>query len=261
MSSSTSSSDGVRRPANESFRSYIAIAIAAITLPLAGAGALNLLVDPGGVFGVFALDLLDDARRLNTRIGRGELLADGGYDTLLLGSSRIIRAIDVEHPAFAGRRVMNGGLKGTNIYELDLEFRYALETNELEEIVFFTDFLMFHEGATTASDFEASRLNPQNSPLDYYLEKLFGLRSIYGAISTINRHRTRGSAKTRPAGDGERHRSFEKVVEQFLTSPVMYGGYRYGTTRIAIFEEMLSETLERGLDTRIVIVPIHASLL
>ena len=154
---------------------------------------------------------------------------------------------------------MTGGLKGTNLYELGLELDYALETNELEEVVLFLDFHAFNATHETAADFQVSRLNRGASPLDYYLEKLFGMRSLQESVGVLRRWQAGDEPSLRT--DARRREVFELLLEDFLTNPTLFRDFGDPESRIALLGKMLERLDQRGIATIIVIVPVHATLL
>ena len=235
------------------------LAATAIVLGLGTLALLNTLVDASGAFPRIGLKAFQPYRFADSRTGRGELIARGGWEVFLLGSSRILHAIDPEHPGFGGRRVVNGGLKGTNLYELDLELAYALETNELEEVLLFLDFHAFNPSHRTAADFEVSRLNPEIHPIDYTLEKLLGARALRESIKVL-RLWTIGERQN-PRTNRRRMENFERLLNDFVTNPTLLAGYRDSEPRMQLLAEMLRQLRARGIQCRIVIPPVHASML
>ena len=64
---------------------------------------LNLLVDPLGGYSSFALPQLKAYRsEIVSRPAKAELAARGGFDTLVIGSSRMRAGIPTRHPAGMG---------------------------------------------------------------------------------------------------------------------------------------------------------------
>jgi hypothetical protein len=265
VSSSTSSSSAGALP----YRRYLVALVVAVAAVLGAVGTVNVLADASHVFGRLGLDAFAEHRLASSRTGRGEMLQKGDWQVLLLGTSRILHAVDPEHPSFGGRRVMNGGLKGTNLFELALELDYAIETtaletnatetNALEEVVLFLDFHAFNATHETAADFQVSRLNPAASPLDYYLEKLFGMRSLQESVGVLRRWQAGDQPSLRT--DARRREVFEILLDDFLTNPTLFRNFGDPEARIALLGEMLRLLGEHGIATSIVIVPVHASML
>jgi len=236
----------------------VAIAFAALCIP----GGFNALVDPNRMFQPLGLEVFDEQRLMLSRTGRGELLHGSDAEVVLIGSSRIIKGIDSAHPGFGGREVVNAGLKSGSIYEMSQALRLALSNGELEELILFVDFYAFNETLLTVGDFQSSRLNPEFNPVDYYLEKLFGMRSVYESYYVVKRARNSRRPKgPRNPGPGPRHRAYENVIGQFFSSPDLYGNYRYGLSRVDLFRDMVALALAAGVETTVVITPVHAALL
>lgn len=233
--------------------------VVSVGLVLGGVGTANVLADPSGVWAPLGLDALEPDRMAPSRTTRGEQLRQGDWQVLLLGTSRILLGISPEDPAFGDRRVLNAGLKGTNLYELRHLLDYAMATNELEEVFLFLDFHAFSGALRTAGDFDASRLNPAKREVDYRLEKLFGMRSLRESITVAKRHwRDRPTAEDKNA---RRRQIFDAMLEDFATNPTLFGGFRGVASRVEILEDMLAANRAAGIRTTIVILPVHATFL
>ena len=105
-------------PDPNSARKYLAVFGCALVIGLGCIGTLNAVVDP---FRVYRLGLVDDLDRYKLEVSRvlkSNLIVADDPATVILGSSRIVRSIDTEHPAWTDRPVINAALGGTNATEI-----------------------------------------------------------------------------------------------------------------------------------------------
>lgn len=140
------------RPAK--YLTIVALALVVMALVLVG---LNWFANPYGITGTPNIEGVnaEKPRRFahGGRVTRSFLLRSGRFDTVLLGSSRVMVGLDPESPAFDGASVFNAALPGTNIRETVQVTEYAVTTQQLDRIVLGIDFLMFSDAREHSGDF------------------------------------------------------------------------------------------------------------
>ena len=249
---------------------YLAIVAALAGLALATVATFNLRTDPYAIYRWASDPSLRDIRGdIDSRITKSEQLARGDWQVLLLGSSRTQLGVDPHMRLWGDREVYNGALRGGTIYEAERMLRFGLAHDELEEVVLFADFFAFSAGALTLYDFENSRLNGALDLVDFHLGNLLGLhgteesrwvreRAEEGRPSILDDHGFQSSGAGKRTGT---HEVFETVLVNYLTSRDKYADYRTGEVHVESYRTILDLCAERGLPVRVVILPVHASLM
>src|ERR1051325_1673267 len=144
-----------------SFRTYLRVFGAGTLGGLGAVFALTLLVDPLGAYRSWSLRQFEPYRgRLTSRAAKAELVAQSGYDGVLLGSPRVLVGSPVRHPAYGSARVCSLALNGTTLGETSGVLDFALRHNRLKRVLLGVDLHMFSDTRQAKTTFEASRFNP-----------------------------------------------------------------------------------------------------
>jgi hypothetical protein len=254
------------------FTRYVKIWVGIIALTLLSVTTLNLVVDPFGVHQVVRnASWAPYKSHGRGRTGKAEMVRQGPWDTVLLGSSRAENGIDPAHPAWCSKRVLNVALGGPNLYEVGYVFRYVVEHGDVKRIVLFIDLLMFDERGTFAMDFTQSRFDPETNILEYRLGHLLGYRAVDASYQTILRARRDIAPVRTELGFRvwERRRSavargyryqFDRVILEYLSRDSInsYIGYNHSLSRLALFEEIVATCREKDIALIVIIPPVHA---
>lgn len=173
-------------PAKRYVRGFLVTVITVLLLT----AALNTTVNPLRVTPVpWSLDRLDAYRVVEhyERTAKAGYVRNSDWDDAFFGSSRIDLGLNPDHPAFAGRRVVNLALSAGRLNENVAMLRYTLEHEKLGLVVFGVDLTDLAEPVVVAkTDFYSSPLSAGN-PLDRELQYLFGLTALKGTFTTLAR--------------------------------------------------------------------------
>lgn len=238
---------------------------AALLALLAG---LNVAVDPFGAHPELSANAFDDAREIgDTRTAKAELVRHFPGHTVLIGSSRVRKGYDPESPLFEDGPACNLGLGGTNFTELAHALRFTLQQPHVRRIILCLDFQGFNETRESNYDFEASRFNPELSPLDYHAVITLSSQTTFSTVETILRKANGEAPESTPLGfhtEGvaSSHlppaRLAYGTVVKSLESPDRLAGYRYSADRIALLGELVRDSRERDVELIVLIQPTHA---
>lgn len=237
---------------------------------LGGVGALDAVIDPSGVYDLGLAPGLDAHRSdLGSRTAKADALLQQGWEVLLFGTSRTAIGFDPAAEVWGGARVLNLGLRGSNIVETEQLLSLALQHQRPDEIWFVVDLFMFGDGRRTGADHGRSLLNAEQDRLAYHADKLLGLPSLLDTVRTL-----RNAATGRDGGySPEGFRLYQRVasepprtaalrwLERFVVNPSTYAPFRYDPERMASFAGMLERAEASGARVVVVVAPHHAMLL
>ena len=229
--------------------------------------ALNLLVDPLGAYRAVSLAAFAPYRAPQAnRQAKAELIARGGCETLLLGSSRVLVGLPVDLPSYHSSNVYNLALSGTTLTETTGVLDFSLRHNPLRRVVIGLDFHMFSEAREAKSAFATSRFNPHLDLVEYHGRNLFGSQALgdsWGMLWQKLRRRPpalgeRGWVpKSIPRNTSQRE-LFIQRIQDALVNPGSDTGYRPSPERLEIFREMVRRCRRDQVELILFIPPVHA---
>jgi hypothetical protein len=241
--------------------------LSAVAVPLlGGAAALNLAVDPHAEFPATGLASLDEFRDNASRRNRAERLARGGWDVVIIGSSRAI-SWDPRSPHWEGARVYNAGLKGTNVHELRRVLDFTLDHGRPRRIVLHADLLGFTDRRTVNADFAESLFNPDRDVVELGFKRVLGWGAILDARSVLRDSREppggqHVGANGSNAGYAVRPRTWKGFTDGlrsgFFAEVGTYNGFRYSTERVEMVKAMVRRCRAEGVEVTVVVPPVHA---
>jgi len=249
------------------WRRYAAALAALVVAALVGLAGLQLVVDPLGVHGT-GLDRFDPWRSLHFRGAKGEALARGGFDGLILGTSRSMAGFDPAHPAWGDRRVYDASLDGTNLWELEHQWQVAAAHNDLDLVLVEVSLLEFGAARTGSADFADSRLPTGAVRVDTRLSWVFGSRVLALAVDVVRRSASGTLPRKTVRADG--HRDYREspqsnealfeglLVRNFFVNPGTYNGFTFSEDRVAALERIVTSARAGGATVVLAIPPVHA---
>ena len=228
----------------------------------------NVVVDPNGYLPVPAIPGFNATKYFAdaTRTQKSIRLTQGEFDTIVAGTSRALVGIDPTHPSFAGRRVFNSALRGTNLYEMERVLEFARREQHVELLVWGLDLLAFSGQRTTARDFESSLFDGRFHPT-WLASYLLSSDTARKSWATVRRNRKASRLHYHPdsgffdlTGSKIDHRTaFTRVlVENFLVSRETYGGFEYSQDRLERFRKILDDFSRDGTRIVLFVSPVHA---
>ena len=202
---------------------------------LAMIGTVNRVVDPYRIFSVDRDAVYADypALHANIRLHKAHQVNRQRPDAIVLGTSKAIQGIPLDHPRFAGRRVYNLAMPLATMEENARLLRHAFANGPVADVVFAIDFLSFNVHARTdgpAAGFDPARLKgTPGEPARLAPDRLAALLSFDALQSSVT--------VLRGAGDGS-HRVLTGIggrEDAEIRSRLADGGHRSNTARIEAF--------------------------
>lgn len=245
-------------------------------------GGVNYVVDPNGLNNKFIVSHINTVKESNTAYTtrfKSNILVNGGFDTLLLGTSRIgvmnpdvvndyltCHSFNLEYPS--------------SITQIQKElFLYANNFNKIKNLVYGIDFMAFNKNRTIAHDFmeyyevqnkiKKNRLIP-NYDLYFNLETFFkSCKVIYksllnkegeGAVYTQNGMRDyvdfiKELKENRLQLDKNIHSS---IKSYFKSKTGQYKNYQFSYEYLENFKEILSYCKNNNIKVWVYIPPMYS---
>lgn len=251
-----------------------AVLLVALLLP-----AFNALVDPYDVFHLWqAAGLNGEKTERLTRGGRLEKslrLRNEPFETVLVGSSRVLVGMDPKSPYLKQRKAYNAGLGGTNMYELARVLDFIAQYQpDLEQLIIGLDFPMFNDHRTVNGDYEVSGFAGR-STWQLYSYLLFSQAASLDSLHTLAANlggeqdpvRRDGYQEAPPLHvlDPGSRQAFAAVLDQYRTDSETYAGLAkdrdYDEDRLDMLRDALIEASSRGIEIKIFLSPIHVLLI
>ena len=157
----------------------------------------SLTVDPWRINNTkLSIESLDRYREISetVRTGKAALANKGGWDTVIIGSSRMEIAFDPEHPALPGKRRVNLAMAAATHTETIAVANYTLDRNpEIRTMLFGIEVGELHNDADSRkfTDFYNSPFSDNNRSIERSINQIIGARSLTDSIATI-RNRSAG---------------------------------------------------------------------
>jgi hypothetical protein len=237
----------------------------ATVVPLVTMAVVNVLVDSSGAFLRLHLKSFEPLRYLNhDRVHKAELARRGGWDCIILGSSRAKAGFPATYPLLATNQTCNLGLDAPKFPEVAMAFDYARRHNHLKHVILCLDLYMFERGEPWILDFPESRFNPNVDMFEYYCKRLFGRPATEESWKTLRQKGSHfvSSPQSRygfydhslPAGRSQRQ-LFDTVLR--ITG---VGGAHHKVDRsyLALFRHIVRVCRDEHIDLQVAIMPVHA---
>jgi hypothetical protein len=251
------------------YRSYLGLMLVAALSALGLVAALNLIIDPFGIYRVVNLPNIAIYKRSNnTRMAKAEAVRRPLWDAVILGNSRAEMGLDPQHPAWGDESVYNCGLAGTNFDELSRAMELAMQNPRLHEVLLCLDYEDFNPGKNIDDDSVRSLLNPDLNHAEYHLSGLLGINVTGASFDTIKqmvRHRPseftpRGLYE--PAGPRlTREQWFEFLRGLSRRMRMGIAVSDNATEGLPRLERVLNEMAKRKIRATLVILPCHVVML
>jgi hypothetical protein len=154
---------------------FATVVLLVTAVPLVTVAVFNVLVDSSGAFLSLHLKSFEPLRYLNhDRVHKAELARRGGWDCIILGSSRAKAGFPATYPLLATNPTCNLGLDAPKFPEVAMAFDYARRHSHLKHVILCLDLYTFERGVPWIQDFPESRFNPNVNMVEYYGNRLFG---------------------------------------------------------------------------------------
>jgi hypothetical protein len=250
----------------KSRRFNLIFAIASL-LPVSIVGALNIAIDPYGIFNsprLVGINYLKPVRDNNGRLFKAVDMTRIQLVTILLGSSRTNQGLDPQHPALASP-AYNLGLNGANIYEIRRYLEHAIANQEnLKMVVLGIDFFMFDQ-SENEPDFAEYRLGNRHIALQDFLNASLSLNAIASSQETlaVNQRNPQASNYARDGFMPHRHPGGKATLSRFQKALEIYfqrhPNYVLSQQALAEFKNIVELCQQKGITLKIFISPAHAT--
>ena len=250
--------------------SYLAVAACTSVLLTGGVALLNAVIDPLDLMSAPTLQGWSNSKTAISSSGgrrfKAAQLAKDKPDILLLGSSRVEVGIPVEHAGYAGARVYNAALSGTNLVEIESVFNSAVKWHRPREVLLGLDFEAFGGRRGYVADFSDSPFARSNAAVT--LRYLFSVSTLRLSWRTLLDSRRNISADYDAKGvnhhfermaSPDQRRMFTSVLrDQFFINPETYAGFHFAPDRMQALWRLVNICAERGIALKLFITPVHA---
>ena len=252
-------------------QSYIKTYIITLISVLLLVASLNFVVDPQKIFGVVDIKGFNREKPFILNGGMRKLksveIEKGNYDTVLLGTSRVLRGLNPLHPVFKSNQAYNAGLAGSGIYEISQVFEFANNNLNIKTALIGLDAFSFKSTKKPEGDFYDSKFNKKYHKLNFIFSELFSSQKLMNSVSTIkfnwqNKHDeyiNNGFIKINSSDkyNYTRRQFFIDYIKFYLTSENFYPVLYEDTQSFEWLKHILKE---RKDDTQLYlfISPIHA---
>ncbi|MDE5122453.1 MAG: hypothetical protein O4965_21285 [Trichodesmium sp. St19_bin1] len=169
---------------------YNWIFLLSVFLPVVTVGIFNIIVNPYDVFdtpNLLGINHSKPRKDNNDRLFKTIDIIRIKPVTVLLGSSRIKRALDPNHPALANYQpAYNLGLDSPNVYELRRYLEHAIANQEeLGLVIVGLDFFTFNSFHENRLNFSENRLEKQHISAKDFINLTFSIDALLASQETI----------------------------------------------------------------------------
>ena len=255
-----------------------------ITILLLGVtAAINLVIDP---FGLFHLgNRISNADKpefyKHLRMAKAHNIRQLKPDGIILGTSRGEFGIDPEHPGWKATKRYNLALSSANIYEALRYLQHAHAVNPLNEVVIGLDFFMFNANKDVESDFSESRLKSPTSLIStgWYrdlLRSLFTFDALSASRETLSADSGKPTIRYKSNGFRDDSNNWLRIIaakghrqaslknERYTL--IAYDGFPFFSltevsgkaSPMAAFEQLLIFCRDEKISAKLFISPTHA---
>jgi len=252
-------------------------------LALVCVALLNYFVDPYRIFSSDKSALYSDYPALhpNLRLHKAYQVNYQKPDTIILGTSKAIQGVPLDHSYFNEKSVYNLAAPLASMREIHHLLLHAQSNKPLKEVIFVIDFLSFNVLARTdgpAAGFVEGRLKNPNDTSVYwpdYLAATISADALKASVSVLRpadspSHRVLNGRGGRAddeiasrLSDGGHRSNSQKIEAFFVDSVLLAAPYRrYATSSkqddsLVWFERFVDEAQRLGMKTTLIIGPSH----
>ena len=242
-------------------------------------GAVNLLVDPYGVWGmpaVAGVTAAKPAEKDNEMLFKAVDLGRAPFNNLIIGSSRVDLGLDPEHPALQDSgRTYNLGLVGGALYPTLQYLRHALYLQPaIRHVVFGLEFVTFNDHVRAPPTYDERRLERRSMDIADIDATLLSRDAVFDSLHTIKtnladpNYRAYSDRGLSSSDDMRRYAEeqgmpgrFDKSITLYLNTPERFGDFVFSQANDKDLLEIVRLTRQHGIDLRVFIPPDHVTLL
>lgn len=247
------------------------------------AAVFNYVVDPYRMFSSDHATLYSNYPALhpNLRLHKAYQVNLQKPDTIVLGTSKAIQGIPLDHAYFDGKSMYNLAAPLASMREIYQLFMHAQSNRPLEDVVFVMDFLSFNVKARVdgpAAGYVEARLKTPLNKNIYWPDYLAATVSADALKSSFNviiptsdpSHRVlngRGGREhdeiTSRLSDGGHRSNSQKIESFFVDSVLLAAPHRQFAlannqdNSLVWFEKLVTESLQSNIRTTLLVSPSH----
>jgi len=243
-----------------------------VGIALLGTGAMNIAIDPFGVFHIpkiqgFSQD--KPGKKDDDRLFKTSDIIYIQPKTIIMGSSRVRQGIDPVHPALFNKPSYNLGLNGINAYEQLRYLRHAIANQkDLKVVVLEVDLFMFNGALKTQAAFDGNRLEKNHLTLKDIIDTTLSWNAIQASSQTlVHSFEDRNNPATANYGDQgflpyrninkkETQARFKASINQYLE---FHNKYQLSEQFIENFKQLVELCREKNIELKVFISPAHAT--
>jgi hypothetical protein len=265
------------KPKRKHYFRFNSLFLVIALLPIGLLGIVNFTIDPYGLFKTFTLNkinLLKSRQDNNLRVYKAAEIINLKPQKILLGSSKVLLALDPYHPALAKNDSINFnlGIPRTHIYELRRYLEHAIANQpNLKQVVLGIDFFMFD--LFEPNDFQRGQklLGKTNIPVEEFASQIFSLDVLEDSQATFltNQKETnltpyfkngwRDVARSDAIVQKTTIKKFLKnEIDYYLNNEGGYRNYKLSKESLQELKTIIQLCRDRHIDLKIFISPIHA---
>lgn len=252
------------------FGSYLKIYLVVFSILFLLSGVFNYVIDYENIFRFVTIPGVNTEKPLvyddSLRKVKSLDIEQGSYDTILLGSSRVLKGVNPNHSSLSNRNGYNLGFPLSNIYELYKIYEFSINNLDLKTVILGLDLELFSGVNRGMVDFYKSRFSNRNmitaNPDNLFAQYTFRY-SLY-TISfnlkgyTANRYTNRG-LKNPESSDLTQREKFDRVLaNQFFVDPRFYPNFSYDVEQVQLVKKVIENCRQNNIELYLFISPVHA---
>jgi len=236
---------------------YLSSFFLALALPLLLLAAVNVAIDPYGVFGMPVRAHVNDAKFLaNDRFVKPLQVLRRTPDVVYFGSSRVLDGLNPED--LPGRDIYNFGVPAATLAEMDVFARHVMAVTPATLLVFGLDYVSFDDTAPPRAGFDPGLSGPL--ALWKSLPRL-----LISAQTTRNSRSVVRNSRNGASGGYHANGFFELTGRGVDAGSAWYYAQVVAqmgpaTRSLAVFDALLEEAERRGVKAMVFLPPLHAEL-
>lgn len=231
--------------------------------------SFNFVADPRKFFTAVDIEGFNSEKPFINSGGLRKLKAieieAGSYDTIILGTSRVLHGWNPENPAFNSSQVYNAGLAGTSIYEISRVFEFANNNLDLNQVIIGLDAISFYSKKKSGGDYHESKFYKSYNEITFLLNELFSKNKFFESLLTINfnlenkddEYISKGFLEIIDSQKDSRRKIFNDTIKEYLFREDLYPGLYDDPEQLNYVKKIFNQR-KNHTKLYLFISPIHA---
>ena len=250
------------------FKNYLLRLLIVTALLLAVVASVNYLIDPMGVFGTASVHGLNERKPFMGQTGRhhmvihkANVLRDGDYQGVVLGTSRVYRGIDPLTLPIEGN-IYNGGFGGASARGIYLMFRAGASSGALKSAIVGLEYESFIRPAEPVTRSIQALENLDQFHGD--VSDILGIENLAYSLGTLALNVTGTSILNRADGFRAPRSSKKAGYKHFFMHSIgliqLYEVALQVNTDFPWLEKIVNLARRQDIELTFVILPLHSSV-